>query len=296
MHAYLIMAHTNEKQLGQLISVLDYIENDIYIHLDIKMGDVNIDALRKKVKYSRLFFVNRKNVIWGHYSQIECELTLFKAALEYNKYEYLHLLSGMDLPLCSQENIHRYFNQTPKREYVHIEGNELKEKDEEKCYYRFFLQKYVGNKEKGILYYLQRLSICIQKKMGIKKNNKPFKKMYKGANWVSVTGEFIEYLVSKEDIINKVFRYSKCCDEIFLQTILMNSPFANRLSNQTFHDDYSSCQRYIDWHRGNPYVFKEADYDELISSGYMFARKFDSRIDSKIVDKIVSYVKGGQNE
>ena len=78
MHAYLIMAHSNENQLAQLIETLDYPENDIYIHLDVKMGDVNIHLLNQAARYSKLKFVERKNVVWGHYSQIDCEFDCFQ--------------------------------------------------------------------------------------------------------------------------------------------------------------------------------------------------------------------------
>ena len=44
--------------------------------------------------------------------------------------------------------------------------------------------------------------------------------------------------------------------------------------------------RKIDWERGNPYVWHEKDYDELINSEYLFARKFDENVDKNIIDKI----------
>ena len=47
--------------------------------------------------------------------------------------------------------------------------------------------------------------------------------------------------------------------------------------------------RYIDWVRGsnnNPYVFREADYEELKRASGLFARKFDLNIDQKIVEKL----------
>lgn len=34
MHAYLIMAHKNIQQLKILLKLLDYNENDIFIHID----------------------------------------------------------------------------------------------------------------------------------------------------------------------------------------------------------------------------------------------------------------------
>lgn len=33
---------------------------------------------------------------------------------------------------------------------------------------------------------------------------------------------------------------------------------------------------WIDWKRGNPYTFEDGDYEELIASDYLFARKFDT--------------------
>ena len=291
MHAYLIMAHSNENQLTQLIETLDYPENDIYIHLDVKMGDVNIHLLNQAARYSKLKFVERKNVVWGHYSQIDCEFGLFRAALQGGDYEYVHLLSGMDLPLCSQKQIHDYFHRFKGKEFVHIESAELSSSDQEKYMYRFFLQKYIGNKQDSLLYYLQRISIHVQRILRIRKKSSVNWKMYKGANWVSITGTFMAFLISNEKRVKKEFRFSKCCDELFLQTVLMNSPYAQNLSCTVFQDDYRSCQRYIDWKRGNPYVFRKNDFEELISSGYLFARKFDSKVDSEIINKIVAYVK-----
>lgn len=44
--------------------------------------------------------------------------------------------------------------------------------------------------------------------------------------------------------------------------------------------------RYIDWDRGTPYIFKADDYEDLINSKNLFARKFDEEVDKVIIDKI----------
>ena len=44
--------------------------------------------------------------------------------------------------------------------------------------------------------------------------------------------------------------------------------------------------RYIDWTRGNPYIFRSADFEQLMSSDRMFARKFDEKVDFDIVERI----------
>lgn len=37
-----------------------------------------------------------------------------------------------------------------------------------------------------------------------------------------------------------------------------------------------SCMREIDWNRGNPYVWQLEDYDQLVHSDRLFARKMNS--------------------
>ena len=51
-----------------------------------------------------------------------------------------------------------------------------------------------------------------------------------------------------------------------------------------------SIKRFIDWNRGQPYTFKLEDFDLIMNSGCFFARKFSSKVDKNIIDKI--YEKG----
>lgn len=52
-HAYLIMAHTQFEQLGVLLELLDYGENDIYLHIDKKAKFVDEGWLYSLVKKSK---------------------------------------------------------------------------------------------------------------------------------------------------------------------------------------------------------------------------------------------------
>ena len=46
----------------------------------------------------------------------------------------------------------------------------------------------------------------------------------------------------------------------------------------------------IDWKRGNPYVYRDEDFKQLISSNQLFARKFSWNVDKNIILKIREYV------
>ena len=79
---------------------------------------------------------------------------------------------------------------------------------------------------------------------------------------------------------------------MFLQTLLYNSEFKENLYNKNYNNDYTnSICRYVDWNRGNPYVFMKEDFNELINSDCVFARKFDEKIDKEIIEKLYDYIK-----
>ncbi|MCI5660123.1 MAG: glycosyl transferase, partial [Clostridium sp.] len=59
--------------------------------------------------------------------------------------------------------------------------------------------------------------------------------------------------------------------------------------------DQMACARLIDWERGNPYVFRMADYDEIMQSPAMFARKFSMQTDPEIVRAIMDELQRDMN-
>ena len=55
-------------------------------------------------------------------------------------------------------------------------------------------------------------------------------------------------------------------------------------------ESFHSCLRSIDWKRGNPYIYRLEDFESLIHSEFLFARKFDQNVDKNIVDKLKEYL------
>ena len=56
---------------------------------------------------------------WGGYSQIRSELILFQSAWEHG-YEYYHLISGVDLPIKTQDEIHEFFREHYGKEFIYF--------------------------------------------------------------------------------------------------------------------------------------------------------------------------------
>lgn len=287
------MAYSEYEQLKMLIQMLDYPENDIYVHIDKRSSCVNPEFFRKSLKYSKLEVYQEMPIYWGHYSQTECELFLLEKATE-RKYQYIHLLSGADLPLCGQEKIHAFFEINNGKEYVRYWGSEFPEECVSWVRYYHPLQRFLRmSKNHSINRLFEVTEKCFENVQGIlgvdRMKNKSIQ-FRKGATWFSITGEFAEYVVKQKDWIRQLFSSTRSSDEIFLQTVLHNSEFENNRFETCYETDGLSGIRYIDWKRGRPYTFREHDYEELMKSGYLFARKFSMKVDRKIVEKIYNKV------
>ena len=277
--AYLIMAHKDDLSFKALLKMLDDSRNDIFIHMDKKNLKYALKAAESCVMKSPIYHTERTKVTWGGYSQINAEILLLKKALATGKYQHYHLLSGQDLPIKKQEDIISFFSKNPDKEFVRFEKPYYAY--EERTRYYHFLQEKVGRSH-NVLYAIEKLLIYLQKAMHIHRNKNI--KFQKGTNWFSITDEFARYVVEREDWIKKVFKYTRCCDEVFLQTLLLNSPY--NLYYKEFDNDCHAIMRFIDWNRGRPYTFVRRDFDELCDSDLLFARKFDADADSEIIELI----------
>lgn len=121
-HAYLIMAH-HEFEFREIGFRLLCKRNDIFIlstqnsksYPVLKAHNANLYILEKRI-----------DIHWGHISQIKAEYALFETAFTQDRYAYYHLLSGVHLPLKSQDNIHCFFDNLKDKEVLaHVPNSDL---------------------------------------------------------------------------------------------------------------------------------------------------------------------------
>lgn len=284
-HAYLIKAHHQFEVLKKLLMLLDDERNDIYLHIG-KGVEYNQSELKEVVLKSGLFFVEKVKEEWGGYSQIRSELYLFEAAYK-RGYTYYHLLSGSDLPLKTQDEIHDFFEKYQGKEFLYFCPPSFWKESVYKYEQYHWLQEKVGRKSSGCWYFLEKVSLFLQRKLGVKRRYGNME-MCLGANWCSITHELTGYILENRELIYKMFHDTLCCDEFYKQTLVWNSRFKESVFS--YEDNYIACLRFIDWKRGNPYVWKLEDYEELISSEHLFARKFEETVDKDIIEKVFEYI------
>lgn len=275
-HAYMIMAHNQEELLKVLLNKLDIEENDIIIHLDQKCN-IQEKELEQSIKKASVYFADRVSVTWGGVSQIEAELKLMEKARSVGTHCYYHLLTGVDLPLKPIENINRFFEDNQDKEFINFS-------DKEECerqfnlrvkYYHFFRNK--CGRSKNFFTIVNKIGIWIQKFMHKTSSFRKEEFVCGSAYW-DITEDLVEYVLKQEKKIKMEYRYTSCCDEVFLHKIVWNSNFRNQLYVNCLGNGYKGNMRWIDMVHGQnagPYIIQEKDIEEIISSGMLFARKFD---------------------
>ena len=82
-------------------------------------------------------------------------------------------------------------------------------------------------------------------------------------------------------------RFTVCADEMFLGTVLYDSPFWKQVYES--EPSWDGHMRFIDRIRNegsSPHTFTMDDKEQLEKSEMLFARKFDETIDNGIVEYV----------
>lgn len=291
-HAYLVFAHQNPAQLETLLRLIDHPQNDIFLHLDPLAHDFNRARLQATVRQGTLRVYSIQHCGWGSETLIDGILALLAEASQ-TEHLYYHLLSGMDLPLRPQAEIQAFFEAEPGREWIDFGAETISPAllaDRLKTYHLFQNRREID----PILKPLDRALLRAQSLFGVDRLKGSGMTFQKGSLWFSVTHGFSRYCVEHANEYRRYFRFSKCGDELFFQTLLLHSPFFQNRAVSTYNDDRATM-RFIDWDSGDgssPYVFRSEDFERIMLSGMLFARKFDESVDEGVIARISEVVLG----
>lgn len=287
MHAYLIMVHEKPDFLKILLQRIDNPNNEIYIHIDSKASGFDEVEVKKWTFYSEIHFIKSQSVTWGAYSQIEVEMNLLEEAILSN-YEYYHLISGIDFPLKESNEIITFFEHNKGKEFIQFQNKNLSKKNLNRVRYFYPFQEYIG-KKKNFLWGIQKFLVLIQKVFHIDrtKKNTAFSQFQMGANWFSITHGLAKYVVSKKMDIKRTFKHTINGDELFLQTIVVNSRFDNDLYHMEFDNSTESNTRFVKWEDDTPVILTERYYTRLKTGEECFARKFDKENSGNLIKMLI---------
>ena len=270
--AYCITVHKDETQVQRLIKRLSNPNNHFFVKIFRATDDKSKEAWQSALKPfdgSNLHYELSQESVWGAFGQVQTTMDIMRyfAAKEY---DYFINLSGQCYPLMSNEEIGTFFQ---NKENSYIEHFSLP------------TENWTDGGMPRLNYHYIKVGERRTSKIPRLRRSLPYGfKPYGGPNWFCLNRKHVDHILSFTDEhprLAKFFRTSLSPDEMFFQTILLNSPLKDNLTQDSL--------RYIDWFRKAgplPAVLTSDDLPALKRCGKMFARKFDIRVDSQVLDAI----------
>jgi hypothetical protein len=271
---FLILVHANSPLLKRLINTLSKFNSTIYLQIDLKSNSLFFDEYQK---LPNVFFIKKRiSITWGAYSQVQGMVNSFKEIIEHNnKDQYVSVISGQDYPLMNCDEMNRFLAANQGKAFmefypIYDEWTEAIMRLE-----KFHLTDFL---------FLGKSKIESLLNFILPKRVPPKELVYVGrSSWFTVTVEHLSFIVDfleTKPSIKRFFSLTWGCDEIIFQTILFNSKYQSQMVNNNL--------RYIDWTLGGsrPKILRMQDADQIGMSGKFFARKFDTNVDSQILDWI----------
>lgn len=245
----------DSRVLQKTIDHFDDPDIDFFIHWDRKFNLPKLVAQR-----SRIIFVPRIKVYWGTSTQVFAEQQLMKSVWDYKQdYDYVHLISSNDIPLMTKEYFKTFFN---KELYLGFSPRN-KEIYQRLAFY-YPIDHFNIRSHKMILRFIKLINLTLHIDRLKDRNIIP----EKGPNWFSIKNSFLPLILSYKNM--NIFKHSFLSDETYLQTILKD------YRPEQLSEDNAMAARYIDWKRGEPYVFTKKNVSELksvVDTKFAFARK-----------------------
>ena len=293
--AFLIAFHQYPEQLVRLVRALDSPDSVFYIHVDRKsLGQFQDSKCLEKLRDKpNVHVFSQFRIYWGGFSQVRGTLLLLRESFKDEHIGYFHFISAIDYPIKSINYILDFFSKSHK-DYLQYNADESGFRHLVDRYYFYdspYLDKtrskrtWSGSVVRQLLIFVQRLSWCAVQVFHIPIRKKIPLRYYHGSNWFHFSRQAVEYILSFVDHnswLLKRFKYTAVADESFFTMILKDNPDR---AKHIVNDDLELKMKDGTMNRGG-YILREEDYDRIVASEALFARKVVPGISDSLLARI----------
>lgn len=292
---YIISAYKYPHQLVRLVDRLQGEQTHFFIHYDKRSSDSEFRQIRHRLSgAANVHWLERHKCFWGDFGHVRATIKGIQAIIRHRlPCDYTILLTAQDYPIKTNTDIRGCFAASAGRSFMRYRPLPVEEIYEERggldrierWHFRLFNQRHgfpLARRFSNPA--LRLLSAGLHAVLPGRRRFPAGFTPFWGSSYWCLSRECVEYIhefIARHRRFVDFFHHVAIPDELFFQTILINSPLRQRIVN----DDL----RYIVWPFAgspNPAILGTQDFSALAQSGALFARKFDATEDAEILDMI----------
>jgi len=271
MHiGYIVLAYKSPAQILRLLSRVATGESSVAVHVDRIMDGEQYHELRRRAEeLGDVHFLDRTRTYWGGFGLVRATIGALDHLLMNDALDYAVLLTGQDYPLRSSREIEASLRGAGGRSFLH--NSPLP----------YAAWGPGGGLERVARWHLMRAR-PYRVRVPWKREIPGGLKAYGGeAYWClsRAAAEHVSLFVRRNPRFLRFFEHVFVPDELFFQTIVMNSELRDEVVNDTLH--------FVDWNaEPGPAILTSRDLSRLEGSEKLFARKFDLDVDPEVLDRL----------
>jgi hypothetical protein len=274
--AYTIICHKNPEQVVDLIRLIGHAGDYVLVQCNARSGSAYRSAVEegcRETVAAQVIFAPPRNITWGAFSLAKACIDGIGELVRYaSDWSFAINLTGQCLPTQPISRL-KAFLESQSPEVNFLECSDLQ-------------AEWSGAAPRLKAFYVEFAGRLINTRIPRPwpRNFRPFG----GLDLFMFTRSFCEYITYAQDArrIIRHMRFSQFPDEMWSQSIIMNSPFRDSV--------VFDAKRLMLWPQegaSNPLVLTMRDWDKITSPNYFFARKFDPAIDKEVIVKLADRVR-----
>ena len=274
--AHLILAYKDPEQLDKLIEIMSIDEFTFFVHLDKKIDYKKFEFI--SARSNVIFIKNRVEITWGSFSMNHAIIESFKEIMIHDKFDNISVISSQHLPIKTPQEILNYLSDNKDFQFFKSIPYSTVDTWWKLCEKRILKYSLIEWNIPG-KYTIEKIINKILPNRKLPKNHI----IVGSPGCFCLTSECVKFVVNEFEInkdLIKFFKYVWGADEFLFSTIVYNSPFKQKTKENL---------TYVDWeiqNKGHPKTLMIDDFEKIMASDKLFARKFDINIDQSIINKI----------
>jgi hypothetical protein len=273
--AYTLAVHKNAEQVADLIRLVGRRGDYVLVHCNPLSGPAFRHAVEENCRIgcdATVFFARPRPVTWGGFSLtqviVEGVRELVRRA---DDWSFAINLTGQCLPTQPIAALEEFLSGRPESNFLECFDIETAWPDAAYRFKRYYLD--LGGR---------LINTHIPRPFPPR-----FFRPYGGCGEFILNRKFCEYVTESAaaDRIVRYLRFAQLPDELWLQSVIMNSPYSTSVT------EHARLNIFADRDSPNPNILTMRDWDQLISPRYFFARKFDPAVDKEVMIALINRVR-----